>query len=188
MFEEAIPLLSRSRSTPAAHADEVDLPALVAAHAQLLFRVAHSVTRNRSEAEDVVQDTFLRVLQHRSSLPAVRDLRAWLLRITWNLALDRHRRRRHTPDQADDLFLQALISPGTPADLALAQAEQTRAVLHALDHLPAAERQALLLSAIDELGTPEIAAAMGKSHPPVPALLFRARTRLRQRLTQGGKQ
>jgi hypothetical protein len=52
----------------------------------LLFRVAHSVLRSREEAEDVVQDVFVRVLKHRRSLTAVRDMRVWLVRVAWNLA------------------------------------------------------------------------------------------------------
>ena len=55
---------------------EIDLAALVETYSSLLFRVAHSVLRSRAEAEDVVQDVFVRVLEHRRSLSAVRDMRA----------------------------------------------------------------------------------------------------------------
>ena len=190
MFEELTLPLPRSTATLSA---EVDLPALVDAHAGTLFRVAHSLLRNRAEAEDTVQDTFLRVLEHQHKLPTIRDLRPWLIRITWNLAMDRCRARRRgtTPDQADDLFLQTLIAPGTPHDQALHTAQQTRLVLHAIDRLPHPERQALLLSALEELSTPEIATIMGKSDSAIRALLHRARTRLRERLDdrngKGGK-
>src|SRR5271168_4915009 len=70
---------------------EIDLAALVETYSSLLFRVAYSVLRGRAEAEDVVQDVFVRVLEHRRSLP-VRDMRVWLIRIAWNLAIDRRRR------------------------------------------------------------------------------------------------
>ena len=80
----------------------VDLPALVDTYSTLLFRIANSVLRSRTEAEDVVQDVFIRVLEHRLSLPTVRDMRVWLIRIAWNLALDRKRRKR--PDQLDEMF------------------------------------------------------------------------------------
>src|ERR1017187_8543199 len=70
---------------------EHDLTALVRDYSGLLYRVALSVLRNPAEAEDVVQDAFLRVLQRRHSL-AVIDIRPWLVRIAWNLALDRVRR------------------------------------------------------------------------------------------------
>jgi len=78
---------------------ETDLTALVQTYSALLFRVAHSILRNRAESEDVVQDVFLRVLEHEKKLPDIRDLRVWLVRITWNLAIDRRRRIR--PDQLD---------------------------------------------------------------------------------------
>src|SRR5712672_4400376 len=87
---------------------EFDLAALVETYSSLLFRVAHSVLRGRAEAEDVVQDVFVRVLEHRRSLPEVRDMRVWLIRIAWNLAIDRKRRKR--PAQLDETFAESLAS------------------------------------------------------------------------------
>jgi RNA polymerase sigma-70 factor (ECF subfamily) len=168
----------------------IDLAALVETYSALLFRVAHSVVRSPSEAEDVVQDVFLRVLQHHlkaknGALPAVRDLRVWLVRIAWNLALDRRRRIR--PSQIDDAFAASLIASTVPADQVLHGSQRMQTVLHELDRLPKVERQVLLLSALDELSTPELAAITGRTESAVRALLFRARTRLRQRLDQGGR-
>jgi RNA polymerase sigma factor (sigma-70 family) len=62
--------------------------ALVEEYSTTLYRVAYSVTRNAADAEDVVQETFLRVLRHRNKLAEVRDYRVWLVRIAWNLVLD----------------------------------------------------------------------------------------------------
>ncbi len=168
---------STSAASPA-----IDLAALVETYAALLFRIAHTVLRNPAEAEDVVQDTFVRVLEHRESLPAIRDLRVWLIRITWNLALDRRRRIR--PQQMDTLFAESLVARTLPADQALHQAQQLKAVLREWERLPRLERHVLLLSALDDLSTPEIAAVLGKSDSAVRALLFRARSRLRSRLDQ----
>src|SRR6201996_8798850 len=92
----------------------VDLAAIVDAYSTLLFRVAHSVLRSRTEAEDVVQDVFIRLLEHRRSLSTVRDMRVWLIRIAWNLALDRKRRKR--PEQLEPSFAQSLASATMPAD------------------------------------------------------------------------
>ena len=55
--------------------EEVDLATLVETYAGLLFRVAHSVLRSRAEAEDVVQDTFVRVLERRHKLGEIREMR-----------------------------------------------------------------------------------------------------------------
>ena len=163
---------------------EVDLAALVEAYSSLLFRVAHSVLRSGAEAEDVVQDVFVRVLEHRRSLAEVRDMRVWLVRIAWNLSLDRRRRVR--PEQFDEGFAESLVAKSLPADKALDEARRMRAVLREMERLPKAERHVLLLSVVEELGTTEMAEVLGRSESAVRALLFRARTRLRERLEEGG--
>ena len=178
-----VPLVSTHAAAP-----ETDLTALVETHSALLFRVAHSILRNRAEAEDIVQDVFIRVLEHnlkahRLDLPAIRDLRVWLVRITWNLAIDRRRRIR--PDQMDDQFAAALLARTAPADQALSDARQVAAVLREIERLPKPERHALLLSAIDELSITEVALILNRTESAVRALLFRARAHLRQRLEKG---
>jgi RNA polymerase sigma-70 factor (ECF subfamily) len=162
---------------------EIDLAALVETYSSLLFRVAHSVLRSRAEAEDVVQDVFVRVLEHRRSLTAVRDMRVWLVRVAWNLAIDRRRRIR--PEQFDEGFADGLVARNLPADEALNEAQRLRAVVRELERLPRAEREVLLLSVVEELGTAEMAEVLGRSESAVRALLFRARTRLRERLERG---
>jgi RNA polymerase sigma-70 factor (ECF subfamily) len=161
------------------------LPALVGTYSALLFRVAHSVLRSRAEAEDVVQDVFVRVLKHRHSLHAVRDVRVWLIRIAWNLAIDHRRRIR--PEQMDQIFAESLVASSMQADEAMNQAQRMKAVLREMERLPKGERHVLLLSAIEELSTAEMAEVLGKSESAIRALLFRARTRLRQRLEGKGE-
>ena len=147
----------------------VDLAAIVEAYSTLLFRIANSVLRSRTEAEDVVQDVFLRVLQHRLTLSTVRDMRVWLVRIAWNLALDRKRRKR--PEQLDEAFAQSLASATMPADAVLEEAQRFRSVLREIERLPKAERHVLS------------AAVLGRSESAVRALLSRARARLRDRVS-----
>lgn len=161
-----------------------DLPALVREHSPLLYRIALSIVCNPAEAEDIVQDVFLRVLQRQDQLSGIAELRAWLVRIAWNLALDRRRRIR--PEQMDDTFAAGLLSASLPADQAIAEARCMAQVLSAIERLPKKERQALLLSAMEELSTTELATVLGKTESGVRALLFRARTRLRQRLGEEG--
>jgi RNA polymerase sigma-70 factor (ECF subfamily) len=165
---------------------EIDLAALVETYSRLLFRVAHSVLRSRAEAEDIVQDTFLRVIERRCSLDAIHDMRVWLIRIAWNLALDRRRRIR--PEQMDESFAESLAVNSVPADERLEQTQRMKAVLRAMEKLPKPERHVLLLSAVDELGTMEMAKVLDRSESAVRALLFRARARLRERLeVKGGE-
>jgi RNA polymerase sigma-70 factor (ECF subfamily) len=174
---------SLALSSMAGARSEIDLAALVETYSSLLFRVAHSVLRSRAESEDVVQDVFVRVLEHRRSLTAVRDMRVWLVRVAWNLAIDR--RRRIKPEQFDEGFAESLIARNLPADEALNEAQRLRSVLRELERLPRAERDVLLLSVVEELGTAEMAEVLGRSESAVRALLFRARTRLRERLEEG---
>ncbi len=164
---------------------EIDLTALVEIYSTLLFRVAHSVLRSRAEAEDVVQDTFVRVIEHRRGLPAVRDMRVWLIRIAWNLAIDRRRRAR--PEQIDESFAETLAATSVPADQALHEAQRLKAVMRELERLPKTERHVLLLSSLDELSTAEIATILQRTESAVRALLFRARTRLHERLEKGDR-
>lgn len=174
------------QSLPWLSADEVsaepDLAALVHEYSGLLYRVALSILRNPAEAEDVVQDVFIRVLQRKKELSTIVEMRPWLVRIAWNLAIDRRRKSR--PDQIDEVFAASLVSTDLPADRALAEAGRIRQVLAAMEQLPQRERQALLLSAIDELSTAEIAAVLGKSESTIRSLLFRARAHLRERLKE----
>lgn len=180
-FEElSLVLLSSTKS----EGSEIDLTAIAETYSTLLFRVAYSVLRSAAEAEDVVQETFLRTLQHRGTLPAVRDMRVWLTRIAWNLAIDRRRRIR--PDQMDQAFADSLVAANQRADQILDEAQHIKAVLDEIEKLPRDERHALLLSSLEELQTAEIAAILGRTESAVRALLFRARTRLRERLKKGG--
>lgn len=158
----------------------LDVTTLVGTYGALLFRVAHAVLRNAAEAEDTVQDAFVRVLTHRAKLPQVQDMRVWLVRIAWRLALDR--KRKTTPGQMDDAFARSLAASHLPADQAIAEARELKSVLEAMDRLPSAEKHVLLLSAVEEMNTSEIAGVLGKTESAVRALLFRARARLRERL------
>jgi RNA polymerase sigma-70 factor, ECF subfamily len=162
---------------------QLDLTFLAETYSGLLFRVAYSVLRSQPEAEDVVQDVFVRILKRRPDLLTVRDLRVWLIRITWNLSIDRRRRIR--PEQIDEDFAESLAATNASADEVLSDAQRMKAVLRELEKLPKAERQVLLLSTVEELETPEVAKVLGRSESAVRALLFRARTRLRERLDRG---
>jgi RNA polymerase sigma-70 factor (ECF subfamily) len=160
--------------------EEPDVAGLVRDFHSLLYRVAYSVVRNPAEAEDVVQETFLRVVEHRGKLSVIREMRAWLVRICWNLALDRKRRIR--PEQMDDGFAAEIVSRELDAEAHLVASRDVALVLKALDRLPVAERACLLLSAVDELTTAEVAVVLGRSESSVRSLIFRARTHLKERL------
>ena len=180
---DATPTVAQAESAMAQA--QPDVAALVRDHSSLLYRVALSVLRNPAEAEDVVQDAFVRVLQQKGKLNAVVEMRSWLVRIAWNLSLDRRRRVR--PEQMDVDFAASLVSHEIPADQLLNEARTIAQVLAMIERLPEAEREVLLLTAMDELSTAEIGAILRRSESSVRSLLFRARAHLRQRLEKGGK-
>ncbi|MBB6146323.1 RNA polymerase sigma-70 factor (ECF subfamily) [Silvibacterium bohemicum] len=163
------------------------ITALVAEYSTTLYRVAYSVMRNAAEAEDAVQEAFLRVLKHRDKLSEIRDLRVWLVRITWNVVLDKKRRSKTRPENEDIAdFARILPAADRRADAILISSQEHSRILKAIDQLPAKEREALLLSAVDELATPEIASVLGTTESSIRSRIFRARRELSVLLAKQG--
>jgi RNA polymerase sigma-70 factor, ECF subfamily len=152
------------------------LAALVDQYAGALYRVAFSVLRNPADAEDAVQEAFVRVLRHRDTLGEVRDHRVWLIRIVWNIVLDRKRRAKTRPE-TDDVaeLVRVLPSTGLSAEEFAAAAQHHAHVLACVDRLPEKEREVLVLSAFEELTSVEIASVLGITESSVRSRLFRAR-------------
>ena len=158
------------------HAKEEALAALVEQYAPTLYRVAFSVLRNTADAEDAVQEAFLRVLRHRDSLEEIRDHRVWLIRIVWNIVLDRKRRAKTRPETDDVSELERVLpATGLSAEACAAAAQHHARVLELVERLPAKEREVLALSAFEELSSVEIATVLGTTESTVRSRLFRAR-------------
>jgi len=162
-----------------ARAQEEALEALVDQYATTLYRVAFSVLRNQSDAEDAVQEAFLRVLRHRETLGEIRDHRVWLIRIVWNIVLDRKRRAKTRPE-TDDITEVARVLPanGLTAEQRAAAAQHHAHVLACVEKLPAREREVMMLSAFEELSSVEIAGVLDVTESSVRSRLFRARNLL----------
>ncbi|MCL6463328.1 RNA polymerase sigma factor [Pseudacidobacterium ailaaui] len=155
------------------------ITSLVAEYATMLYRVAFSVTRNAAEAEDIVQDTFLRVLRHQEKVREIRDPRVWLVRIAWNLALDRKRRAKTRPETEDlDDHARQLTATERLAEDEVISSQECARILDLIDRLPDKERQALLLSAVEELSTAEIASICSTTESSIRSRIFRARKEL----------
>jgi RNA polymerase sigma-70 factor (ECF subfamily) len=159
-----------------AQSSDAAVAALVDEYAQTLYRVAYSVLRNTADAEDAVQEAFMRVLRHRDTLGEVRDHRVWLIRIVWNVVLDRKRRTKTRPE-TDDVSEMARVLPagGLTAEEIAAAAQHHAQVLACVEQLPGKEREVLQLSAFEELSSVEIAAVLEISESSVRSRLFRAR-------------
>ena len=161
--------------------------ALVEEYSATIYRVAYSVTRNAADAEDVVQETFLRVLRHSEKLTEVRDYRVWLVRIAWNLVLDRKRRAKTRP-QTDDFEEVARVLPAgdLSAEKMVITGQRYSRILHLIDTLPHNEREVLLLSAVKELSTVEIALVLKTTESTIRSRLYRARHALAAMLEKEG--
>ncbi len=180
--EQTLDWISTGTGASAAEV-RAEISALATEHSALLFRVVFSILRNASDAEDVVQEAFLRVLRDHKKLAGIENPRVWLIRIAWNLALDRRRRLRSMPllEEAE-MLIQDHPSKDLPADVGLKSAEESVRILRLIDGLPRKEREALRLSAVEELSISEIAVVLRTTESGVRACLFRARQRLRQKL------
>jgi RNA polymerase sigma-70 factor (ECF subfamily) len=162
--------------------------AMVYQYSALLNRVARSVTRDASEAEDVVQETFLRVLRHHNKLAELQDARTWLVRITWNLSLDRKRRarvRRQTDDFED--VARMLTTGAASAETELIAAQRHARILRLIDTLPVREREVFLLSAVNELSSVDISLVLKTTDSTIRSRLHRARKALQVLIGAGIK-
>lgn len=179
--------IAPSRSAAEALDSSETIAALVAEYSTTLYRVAYSVVRNAAEAEDAVQEAFVRVLRHREKLGEIRDHRVWLIRIIWNIVLDRKRRSKTRPEN-DDIADYARVLPSgerLAEDDVISSQEYSR-ILALIDRLPGKERQALLLSVVDELATNEIATILDTTESSVRSRIFRARRELGHMLAKEG--
>jgi RNA polymerase sigma-70 factor (ECF subfamily) len=155
---------------------------LVRRRTRFVFRVAHALLRNTSDAEDVAQDTFLKL--HRSGAwKNMREERAFLARMAWRVALDK--KRSHATSEGlrvEVAELDAMSSLDRDPEQ-LATSGDAIAFVHAcIDRLPEDLRQPLVLSAIDELNSREISEVLGVKEGTVRTRLMRARVLLKERL------
>jgi len=153
---------------------------------EVLLRVAHSLTRNHAEAEDLVQDTLLRAYRGITGFDG-RHPRAWLLTILRNTHINRNRRRRpemlRDPDSANDRL--AASASDDRAD-AFVDDDLDVEIVRALDALDDPFRRVVELVDIDGLSYAEAAEVLDVPVGTVMSRLHRARSRIRDRLDRAG--
>ena len=147
--------------------------------ATLAVRVAYGVVRNHQDAEEIAQEAFVRAYRSFSSLRDRAAFRAWLVRLTWRLAIDRWRsdRRRKVREDAGDT-----VAVASTAEAMASANERARRLWRAIDELPEKLRQAIVLSAIEGYDVREVASLLGLPEGTVKSRLFLARKGLAQRL------
>lgn len=165
---------------------------LVRRYDRNVFRIAQHITQNREDAEDVVQDAFLKAYQNLGQFQGQSKFYTWLVRIAVNEALMRLRRRR--PERMisidEDVKTEEDSMPREIADWSpnpeqqYTQAELKDILGKTIQGLPPSFRTVFVLRDVEGLSTEETASALELSVPAVKSRLLRARLQLRERLNK----
>ncbi|MEZ5353848.1 MAG: RNA polymerase sigma factor [Bryobacteraceae bacterium] len=165
---------------------------LVAKYERKIFRLARHITQNQEDAEDVLQDAFLKAYTHLDSFEGTAKFYTWLVRIAVNESLMRLRKRRTSKEVSLDepldtgeetVVREIAVWEATP-EQRFSQQELRGILDEAIDSLSPIYRTVFLLRDVEELSTEETAEALELSIPAVKSRLLRARLQLRERLTR----
>lgn len=156
-----------------------------------IFRLTMNITRNREDAEDAMQEAFLKSFAHLKDFQGDSRFYTWLVRIAANEALMRLRKRRPNlfsldePIEGDeDLMPRELEDWGPSPEQRFAQTEMREILSEVIDKLEPDFRIVFVLRDLEELSTEETAKTLGISVPAVKSRLLRARLKLRQKLNR----
>jgi RNA polymerase sigma-70 factor (ECF subfamily) len=157
-----------------------------------IFRLAQHVTQNREDAEDVLQETFMKAYEHLDQFKGDSKFYTWIVRIAVNQALMKLRRRRtdksvsldETIDTGEDTVVREIASWEEDPEQRFSREELGEILDGAIQSLDPLYRSVFVLRDIEELSTEETADALGLSVPAVKSRLLRARLQLREKLTR----
>lgn len=178
----------------AALGDTVAFEAIMRRHNRLLFRTARSILRDDAEAEDALQEAYLRAWRSMRTFRAESRLSTWLVRIVINEALARLRRRSAQViplDMHGDAAEAAVCAedampddPDTRPECQAMRADVRRLIEARIDRLPETFRTVFMLRAVEDLSVDEVAVALGIPEATVRTRFFRARSLLREGLSR----
>ncbi len=165
---------------------------LVKRYDRNVFRIAQHITQNREDAEDVVQDAFLKAYENLEQFQGNSKFYTWLVRIAVNESLMKLRKRRtdKTVSLDQEIETEEDTMPREVADWApnpeqlYKQGELKDILTRTINGLPASFRTVFVLRDVEGLSTEETAEALGLSIPAVKSRLLRARLQLRERLNK----
>src|SRR5712671_8227950 len=168
--------------------DEAAVRAIMQSNNRRLYRIARGILRNDSEAEDVVQETYVRAFTHLQDFRGDSSFATWLGRIAINEALGRLRRQRASvewtslpPGTLEAQIIQFPLSAASEdPEKSMAQREIQHVVEHAIDELPDAFRIVFITRVIEGMNVEETAEILGVKPETVKTRLHRARTMLRE--------
>ena len=136
-----------------------------------LFRLALSITLDRTEAEDITQETLVRVWERRKEWPQIENIQAWCMTIARRLALDAVEKAKiHAEREAEVAdYQRSAISSPAPADEALDRRQRVEAVRRLISQLPEVQRTVYTLKYFDELKYSEISKILDTSEGALKA-------------------
>ena len=164
---------------------------LVGRYERKIFRLAQNITQNREDAEDAMQESFLKAYEHLGEFQGNSRFYTWLVRIAVNQALMKLRRRRpnvvsldQEVDTGEDMMPREVEDWGPSPEDRYGQTELSGILGKVIGELDPPFRIVFQLRDIEELSTEETAEALGLSVPAVKSRLLRARLKLREKLNQ----
>jgi RNA polymerase sigma-70 factor (ECF subfamily) len=157
-----------------------------------IFRLALHITQNREDAEDVLQETFLKAYEHLDQFQGQSKFYTWIVRIAVNQALMKLRKRKsdrsvsldETIDTGEDTVAREIAAWDENPEQQYGREELNQILTSAVDGLTPIYRAVFVLRDVDGLSTEETAEALDLSVPAVKSRLLRARLQLRDKLTR----
>jgi RNA polymerase sigma-70 factor, ECF subfamily len=165
---------------------------LVRRYQSKIFRLAQHITQNREDAEDVLQETFLKAYEHLDQFQGNSKFYTWIVRIAVNQSLMKLRRRKNDKsvsmddaiDTGEDMIVREIAAWDENPEERLSREEIGGILDSAIEGLEPPYRSVFVLRDIEELSTEDTAEALGLSVPAVKSRLLRARLQLREKLTR----
>ncbi len=165
---------------------------LIRRYESKIFRLAQHITQNREDAEDVLQETFLKAYEHLDQFQGNSKFYTWIVRIAVNQALMKLRKRKSDRsvslddgiDTGEDVVAREIAAWEENPEQRYSREELNVILDSAIQSLAPSYRTVFLLRDVDELSTEETAEALDLSVPAVKSRLLRARLQLRDKLTQ----
>lgn len=185
-FDEAA-LVERARN-----GDDSAFTELVSKYERRVYRMAKQITQSDEDAEDVLQESFLKAYTHLDSFQGQSKFYTWLTRIAVNEALMKLRKRKsdrtvsldEPADTGEDTVVREIAVWEDDPEQRYSREELRDILDNAIKQLKPAFRTVFVLRDIEELSTEETAEALGLSIPAVKSRLLRARLQLREKLTR----
>jgi RNA polymerase sigma-70 factor (ECF subfamily) len=163
---------------------------LMERHATPVFQFLYRMLGNEDDANDLAQETFVRIFQHRASFKPDAKFTTWLYTIAANLARNHHRWRSRHPnvsldavrEETDQSLGDVMPAPDASPSEAAVQEERRQAVRSAVEALPEDMREAIILCEWQDLPVAEAASVLSTTPKAVESRLYRARNLLRDKL------